>query len=185
MTLWHGFKVHAVNVARLVRRGLDLRDDEPMDVDALTRRYDADIAALSEIGCPTGAVEHFASPERSSLSGLVLPVDGRSLIVYNDHDSEERIRATFTHEASHLILQHEHVTRVSFGKDCTNPNLDQEEEAAVLGGELLIPLSAARQAALRSRPASDLAAQYAVSTEMAQWRMNMSGGSLIKKFARA
>lgn len=180
MTLWRGFKEHAVQIAGRVRARLNLSMDDPVDVEALAALYELDIAGISEIGCPSDAVDHLTASSKSRLSGLILPVDGTSLIIYDDSCPLPRIRSTITHEVSHHILQHEHLMRVAFAQGCSNPDRDQEDEAAELGGELMIPRVAARRAAIQRTPSATLAEQYGASIEMAQWRMNMSGGARIR-----
>lgn len=182
MVLWRGFREHAVLVAQSVRRRMGVGPHERIDTTALAEEYKIVIASLSEIGCAPDVVRHFTSQPRSSLSGLILPVDGEHLLIYNDSDSLERIRSTVGHEVSHLVLQHEHRVRLSYhGQGCTNPDRDQEDEAAELGREILIPREVARQAAIEYRSVEDVALQFGTSIEMAQWCLNKSGGANIRK----
>jgi Zn-dependent peptidase ImmA (M78 family) len=55
----------------------------------------------------------------------------------------------------------------------------QEEEAAEIGGELLIPIEAAKKLARRKATNEEVALQFGVSVEMARWRMDATGARLI------
>jgi hypothetical protein len=54
-------------------------------------------------------------------------------------------------------------------------NQDIEDEANWLGATLLIPGPAARAAARRRLSHEQVADKFGCSTEMARWRMNMTG----------
>lgn len=180
MTLWHGFKSYAEKLATRIRDGIGSGPDDALDVESLVERFAIDIVRLSDVPDQEAAA-HFQGPAGSKLSGMVLPVDGRHLMVYNDTHGEARIRSTFTHEASHVVLNHDFRPKLIDGRHCDTPHRDQEDEAAELGGELLIPRRAARTAVLDHMSPEDLAEHFNTSNELAQWRMNLSGGPQIRK----
>lgn len=184
MALWRGFKAHAVWMAQQIRAGIKHAADQPLDVGALAERYQIDMASFSQISCPATAYDHFRRSGSRKLSGFVVPVDGRYLMTYNDTHPPERVRSTIAHEASHVALQHEPQIRVSDGKGCDAKEKDQEDEAAELSGELLIPRTVATQSVLADVSAQALAQQFRTSVEMAQWRMNVSGGYQIRRRSR-
>lgn len=60
-----------------------------------------------------------------------------------------------------------------------------EEQVAELVAAILVPMAAARQAAITGRAPASLAGQCRVSLEMARRRMQISGGYKIAERARA
>jgi Zn-dependent peptidase ImmA (M78 family) len=52
---------------------------------------------------------------------------------------------------------------------------DQEEEATTLGGALLLPRPLLLRAAARGMGVDDIARKYAVTPEMARFRLNTTG----------
>jgi Zn-dependent peptidase ImmA (M78 family) len=55
----------------------------------------------------------------------------------------------------------------------------QEEEAAEIGGELLIPFEVAKQLARQNATNEEVALEFGVSVEMARWRTDATGAPLI------
>jgi Zn-dependent peptidase ImmA (M78 family) len=71
------------------------------------------------------------------------------------------------------------------GEDtCLSGHADHEDEAAWLGGELLVPRDAARRLVFRRIGEDDAAAMYGVSIEMVRWRMNICGGQQMQRRSR-
>jgi Zn-dependent peptidase ImmA (M78 family) len=56
---------------------------------------------------------------------------------------------------------------------------EQEDQANELGGELLLPTSAAHRLARRGASDEQVATHYGISIEMARWRLNATGARLI------
>jgi Zn-dependent peptidase ImmA (M78 family) len=82
----------------------------------------------------------------------------------------------------HVLLEHRFTTvLVREGDNCRNSDRDQELEAAELSGELLVPADAARSMGRRGLSDEEVARSFAVSVEMARWRMQISGARKIQR----
>lgn len=137
---------------------------------------------LAESGCPPEAIEFFTSVRPESWSAALVPNGTGQFIVENDAHTPRRRRSNIAHEMAHLLLEHE-FDRILFtnGKrGCANPaSKEMEGQAAELSGELLVPGAAARRAAAYGRSDDQVADHFDVSTELARWRMNVTGARRI------
>ena len=82
-------------------------------------------------------------------------------------------------EPAHVFGEHKFGTSLVNGRGCRLANQVQEEEAAEIGGELLIPFEAAKTLARRNATNEEVALQFGVSTDMARWRMDATGARKI------
>ena len=60
-------------------------------------------------------------------------------------------------------------------------NQVQEDEAAEIAGELLVPFDAAKLLARRKTTNEEVALQFGVSVDLARWRMDATGARLIAR----
>ena len=60
-------------------------------------------------------------------------------------------------------------------------NQVQEDEAAEIAGELLVPFDAAKLLARRKATNEEVALQFGVSVDLARWRMDATGARLIAR----
>jgi Zn-dependent peptidase ImmA (M78 family) len=58
-------------------------------------------------------------------------------------------------------------------------DMAQEDEAAEIAGELLVPFDAAKKLARRKATNDEVALQFGVSVELARWRMDSTGARII------
>lgn len=115
----------------------------------------------------------------SEVHGLCIPLGTGRAILYNDNNLPARQQSDVAHEASHVLLRHPLADIVSGAVGDRSKEL--EEEAAHLGGTLLLPLPAALHV-LQRRMSMDAAAnEYGISTEMVTYRCNVSGARLIHR----
>lgn len=109
--------------------------------------------------------------------GLCIPLGTGRAILYNDNNLSARQQSDIAHEASHILLRHPLADIVTGAVGERTKEL--EDEAAHLGGTLLLPLPAALHV-LRQRMSMDVAAmEYGISTEMVTYRCNVSGARQI------
>ena len=59
----------------------------------------------------------------------------------------------------------------------------EEDEAAEISGELLIPFEAAKRLARQKATDDEVALRFGVSPELARWRMNSTGARIIAQRA--
>lgn len=183
MALARGFKAQARQLAN------EIRVDElccdmwgPFDPWALATDYGIRVLGISEVGAAAESIRHLTEVDQTLFSGALLPLGTGRLILENDSHELVRRRSTVAHEMSHVLLEHVFSTILVREKEsCRNSDQDQELEAAELSGELLVPSSAAISLARRKVPDEVVAEKFAVSLEMARWRMHVSGARTIAK----
>lgn len=115
--------------------------------------------------------------------GMCIPwgPSGRA-IIYNDTRGPARQQSDVAHEASHILLGHPMADIVSGAVSKRTKEL--EEEAATLGGTLLVPQAAAINILRKRMPMDEAAAYYGVSEQLMQWRVNVSGARQIVSRSR-
>ena len=97
-------------------------------------------------------------------------------IIYNPVHSAARQQSNFMHEMAHLIEEHEPSGfDWSKGLPCRSYDRAQEDEAAWLGGCLQIPRKAMLRAVSRGMDNETIARHYTASTQMVQFRRNVTG----------
>ncbi|MFF3727471.1 ImmA/IrrE family metallo-endopeptidase [Streptomyces yangpuensis] len=176
-----GFKADAKRLALEVRGELGLTAYQALDPYALADLYGIRVLSLQELAedSPTlaDALHHFTAVRPDVFSAAVLPHGNGRIIVENSGHEAPRRTSTLAHEMSHVLLDHAFTTllRSSVGEPCRESDRDQEDEAAELSGELLIPSETAVRLAYRHTPDEVVASKFGTSVEFARWRMNATG----------
>ncbi|OOG58076.1 ImmA/IrrE family metallo-endopeptidase [Polaromonas sp. C04] len=114
--------------------------------------------------------------------GLCIPLGTGRAILYNDNNPSARQQSDVAHEASHILLRHPLADIVSGAVGMRSKEL--EDEAAHLGGTLLLPLPAALHVLQRRMSMDAAAMEYGISTEMVTYRCNVSGARQIQSRQR-
>jgi hypothetical protein len=136
--------------------------------------------------CPQHTIDYFTSQHPQAWSAALIPDETGRFIVENSFHRPRRRRSNVTHEMAHLLLEHEFdcVLLGDGQSGSRNPaNRSLEEEAAELAGELLVPASAAKRAAVEGKTDDQVVGDFDVSTELARWHLNVSGARLIAQRA--
>lgn len=171
-----GAKARLRRLATEVRAEVGLTVNNKFDPYELATKYGVHVQPMSDLDCDD-ALEYFGSRGFRSFSGAqVLAGQYGSFIIDNDLHSTNRRRSTVSHEMAHVICEHPHEQRLVNERGCRAEQSDEEDEATFLSGELLLPTETARLMAFRGTPFSQVAIDFAISIEMARWRMNISGG---------
>jgi Zn-dependent peptidase ImmA (M78 family) len=104
------------------------------------------------------------------------------VIIHNDGHAPTRQRANVCHELAHVLLFHE-------GKTLDGGWLvydaDQEDEAKLLGGALLVTDEACLAGCRAGHSIDTAAAQFGVSPKLMRWRRNKSGAEVRVRRERA
>jgi hypothetical protein len=177
MILRRGFKTEANKYAREFRLELNIPPDGPLCPWRLAQHLSVPVFGLSEFAKMDARAAYFLSPRGLwEFSGATFALACRRIIVINDGHSRRRQASDLSHELSHCILGH-----------CPAPNLvtsasrqydkGQEEEANYLGPALLISEEGALSIVRRSLTRGEAAAEYAVTEEIIQMRINLTGAS--------
>jgi Zn-dependent peptidase ImmA (M78 family) len=137
------------------------------------------VIAFSALPLASEIRDHFTIARPEVFSGALVPVGTGAVIIENDSHTEVRRRSTMGHELAHVVGEHKFGTSLVNERGCRLADQVQEEEAAEIGGELLIPFDAAKKLARRKATNEEVALQFGVSIEMARWRMDATGARLI------
>ena len=172
--LRRGFKAEANRLAREIRQDLGLNAVDPLDPRALAQDLGIPLVPLSALKKDAPAVvRHFSQQESGAFSAMTMFYGTRRAILYNDSHSPGRQASDIAHELSHALLQHPPEPALDH-RGRRNWNQDLEDEATWLAGALLISDEAAIQIAKTEMSAEVAAVAYGVSTQMVQWRLNVT-----------
>ncbi|MGQ0572905.1 MAG: ImmA/IrrE family metallo-endopeptidase [Pseudonocardia sp.] len=152
-----------------------------LDAWQLAARYELPILPFDQLPANPATIRHFTATNSARLSGMLLTIAEQQLILINSADELGRVVSTIAHEVSHCILCHRSALRFTGENGCLSSDPDQEEEAAWLGGELLVPRAAARRLVFNDIGEDEAAAIYGVSVEMVRWRMNICGAKQMQR----
>ncbi|MYV52516.1 ImmA/IrrE family metallo-endopeptidase [Streptomyces sp. SID3212] len=185
-----GFKAEAKRLSLDVRDELGISAHEAMDPLLLATLYGIQVFSLHDLAASepklADALHHFTKVSPDVFSAAVLPWGNGRIIVENSGHERPRRASTLAHEMSHILLDHAFTTLLrTSGGECRESDRNQEDEAAELSGELLLPTEAARRMAYRNVSDEAVAAKFRVSIEFARWRMNSTGARLFAQRAKA
>jgi len=172
-------KADCKRFAAELRAEIGLEPMEALDPWKLAELYGIQVIAFSALQLGTEIHEHFTVTRPDVFSGALLPIGNGAVIVENDSHPVTRRRSTMGHELAHVIREHKFAASLVNERGCRSADPVQEEEAAEIGAELLIPFEAAKYLARRNASNETVALQFGVSIDMARWRMDSTGARLI------
>ncbi len=173
MPLRHGFKTHANKIAADLRAELSLDDLAPFEPRAAANFLDIPVVSFAQINVCDQALDVLRKAGRA-VSGLTIFAGSRRVIVYNDAHSAGRVNNTIAHEIAHALLMHTPSTALGT-HGCRRVNRDLEDEADYLAGVLLLPDAACVHCARLSLTLDGISKIYAVSQQLASYRLNITG----------
>lgn len=178
MSLRRGFKANANRISLRLRRSLELRPEDPIDLALIAARLQIGIVPLTDFAreCPS-AVRQLTITDRAAFSAATLPIADRKIIIYNDSHDPGRQSNSIAHEISHVLLGHPFTLPIDVS-GCRNVDRDLEDQANWLGPTILIPNEAAMhivQTGLETQAACRL---YKVSEPLLRMRTNASGAMI-------
>lgn len=178
----HGFKAHAKRLALELRDEIGLTPYLPFNPWALAELYGIEVHRLSDLDCSAEAKRRFMLDKTEIFSGALIPLaPSGATILENDGHALVRRRSTTSHEMAHLVLEHRFDTMIVNERGCRAADSEHEEEANELAGEMLLPFEAAQALARRNASNAEAATQFAVSIDMARWRLDSTGARKIAK----
>lgn len=177
-------KAELGRIAQEVRDGLRLGDHDAFDPLAWSNEWGIPFVSLADVRDLIGerAYLRFTQERPETWSAALVAVGRGYLVAYNPAHSPQRVLSDLAHEAAHFVAEHVLTSAWMQGeRSCGAGSRDQEAEAAELAGRLLVPMEQAKIWAIRGYDPSGLADRYGVSLTMAKWRMNKSGGAVIRQ----
>ena len=169
-----------------LRDQLGLGPIDPIDLGCLCDHFDIIVVPLRDLRDEDGRVPglHFLGEGASTFSALTMPVGPRRVIVHNDCHGESRQRSNIAHELAHCFLGHPLTPPLLENGDRARHS-GLEEEAAFLGGALLVPNEAACHVVRMGLNLDGAAREYGVSRVMLEYRIRMSGAQRIAQRSAA
>ena len=175
-----GFKTWCENASLDVRRRLNLKAVDPVDLKELALKLGAKIVYPENVpGFDRAALRTLTQSDPDSWSALTIKSGEQVVIVLNSTHSSARQMSDLAHELSHLLIGHES-SAMSMSKDgllLTTFDRQQEDEAAWLAGCLLLPREACLHVGRRRIDARIIARQYGISQDMLKFRLQVTGAN--------
>lgn len=172
-------KAACKRLAAQLRAEIALDPTEALDPWQLAKLYGIEVIPLSALDVDSVVREHFTVVRPEAFSGALVPYGNGAVIVENDGHPSARRRSTMGHELAHVLGEHKFGTSLVNERGCRLADQVQENEAAEIAGELLVPFEAAKLLARRKATNEEVALQFGVSVDLARWRLDATGARLI------
>ena len=179
-----GFKAEANRIAVGIRRQLGLSPVEALDPYAIAGRLGIGVVSVASLEdrCP-GEVAAILGEDGGDFSALYFSSgDGVRFIILNDRHSSARRNSSLCHEIGHAVLGHPAEVFACWG-DYRGIDPGYERQADFLAGCMLVPNEAADYIVRSGLDLGEVRDNYGVSSQMLEWRLNVSGAR--KKYERA
>ena len=168
-----------MRLAAINSRELGLEPFASLDPRLLASKMGVKIWTPHDVpGVPAASLRQLTKTDPSSWSAVTICVMNKSLIIVNDQDSPERQNNSLAHELSHIALDHRAAqVFVSPTGQMLLSEYDrmQEEEANWLSGTLLVPRDALLNFLTLGHDHKQIAAHFAVTKDVLQMRINLTG----------
>lgn len=184
----HGFKTRAERISATARTDLSLALTDALDAPAYAARLGIVILDFEALSLSEKARRQLLVVDDESWSGMTIKHRGVTAVVLNPRHVPERRNSTLTHEVSHVVLGHA-PTRVDVSDAgillVSEYSKDDEDEADWLAGALLLPRQALIEHRQQGLSVEQIARRHAVSRQMCEWRVRMTGVDLQLRRAKA
>jgi len=175
VTLRRGFKAEAEREAARIRKELGLASHDRLDPRDLARHLDVSVVDAAEL-VDVAELEELERLQAFAFSAATFEIEDRKFIVVSPLRSTGRQNSDIAHELAHVMLEHDlSEIREVDGMPFRTCRPEEEEEATVFGGTLLLPRPLLLSAARRRASIEQIAHQYDVTVEMARFRYNTTG----------
>lgn len=175
MTFKRGFKSYCETTVAEVRDELRLNVHQPIEMNALAEYLGIPVHSLRSYRDILSTSRTDADVEEIyyKVSAFTYFEGNKRVIVYNDEHGPARHRSNLAHELAHALLLHP--------PRGSGIPLDQEElheeEAAWMGGVLMLTTPQAYLIARSRQSKEDSMGQFGVSQEMLRYRLNVTGAA--------
>lgn len=174
-----GFKSSSERIAQEHRYALGLTLDEPLDPAALALYLGLTIWRPEDVpDLSADSLSQLVDRDSDSWSAVTVHVGRDQLTIVNSAHPRTRQRSSIAHELAHLLLDHK-PDRIDVSSKgfllLSSFEREQEDEATWLAGALLVPREGLRKAYRRTEDAQHLANHFAVSVQLLNWRLRMTG----------
>lgn len=172
-----GFKSWCETVAAQRRRDLGLRPVDPLDPVKLAEALAVDVRSVDEVPDLDQESRSALAMDSGGWSAVTLTDGIRHVVILNSLHSAARSASDLMHELAHLMIGHE-AGRVDITEDgsliLNTYDRTQEDEANWLAGCLLLPRDALLWILKRGLSLDAAAREYGASTQMMEYRLNVT-----------
>lgn len=184
MTLRRGFKADAERESARLRKELGLQPHDGVDPRVLAKHLDIKVVDADQL-VPMSDLEELERLQSFSFSAATFEIAGKRIIVVSPLRATGRQNSDLAHELAHIVLEHKlsEVRQIN-GQPFRTCKPEEEEEATVFGGTLLLPRPLLISAVRRGASIEQIAREYEVTTEMARYRYHSTGISRQLKRSR-
>lgn len=174
-----GFKAQAEKLALKHRSSLDLSPQDRLRPRVFLEHFGLIVWTPSEVpGINQATIEQLTLTDPDSWSGITIREGKLKAIILNSAHPPTRQANTLMHEWSHLELNHK-PSRVDRSEGgillLSDYPADLEEEADWLAGCMLAPREGLLHHSRMGLSATDIAAHYGISAQLANWRIGKTG----------
>lgn len=174
MKFVRGFKQDCEQVVAVLREELHLQVDEPIDMSGLALYLEIPARSLAAyVGAAGAANDENVDEVYQKVSAFTVFRNSHRTIVYNDRHTPPRHRSNMAHELSHALLHH---PPLGSGLPATQEEM-HEQEAAWMGGVLMLTRSQAMHIARLKLPWTEAMRRFGISQQMLRFRMNVTGAA--------
>jgi Zn-dependent peptidase ImmA (M78 family) len=175
VSLPRGFKANAERESLRLRDEMGVKHTQALDISKLADHMNVRIISAEDL-IDIARLEELERIQAYSFSAATFEVGDKTVIVSSPLRTAGRLASDIAHELAHIELKHElsEVREVS-GVPFRTCRPEEEEQATVFGGTLLLPRPLLVAAARRGRGPEEIAEQYNVTVEMARFRYNSTG----------
>jgi Zn-dependent peptidase ImmA (M78 family) len=135
---------------------------------------DIPVIELSDFARTSVGAKYLLTVEPEAFSAVTVFRGSERTIVHNNAHADGRINSNIGHEVAHGLLLHPPTPALD-DRGCRLWNQDVENEAEFLSGALLVPEDAALAIARGRFTVQQAAEHFRVSTQMIEYRLNMTG----------
>ncbi|WP_221143899.1 ImmA/IrrE family metallo-endopeptidase [Rhizobium bangladeshense] len=174
-----GFKTQAEQISEALRKNQSLTVLDKFEPKLFLESLGIIVWTPAEVpGLEAGHLEQLTVKDADCWSGVAIRVGDRTVIIVNSTHPTTRQANTLMHEWAHIELRHKpnRVDRSEGGLLLLSDYpAEFEEEADWLAASVLLPRAGLVQCKSRGMHNDDIARHYGVSSELANWRVRMTG----------
>ena len=150
----------------------------PFDPWAFSVKLNIVVLDFNFLGLPAATVRQLTVTDQDSWSAMTLQEGETIGIVLNPAHAQTRQRSDLMHELAHVELKHV-PARVEVSKTglllLSDYSDEQEQEADWHAAAYLLPRDGLLKLRGRGKSTEEIAAHYAVSRALCEWRLRMTG----------
>ena len=159
--------------------GLDLRDDLDCALDEPLSHLEAfdlldDVVVCAHGDVPFDAHHQDHLRRNGAWSGMAIPMNDMTLVLYNDAHPETRTRSTLMEEFFHLRLGHKPSVIRVHSENGRTYDRKIEDQAFGSGAAALVPYKSLRTLLARNENVPSIASRFRVSEALVRFRMKVT-----------